>query len=95
MSERVDLIKITVKLNGTDNNPYSQWGVTSNPFPQYAKYPYTGAVLHLQKLGSDPIPDVAYIREHLKGWNPEFVDLCCDRFKKGEMVSFEISFEDK
>ena len=86
-------MKLLVELNGTDENPYHGLGLTQNPFPQIAEYRYTADVLHLQKLGGDPIPDMAYIRKHLEGWKPEFVDLCCEKFKKGELVKFTVEFD--
>jgi hypothetical protein len=82
----------TVCLNGTDTNPYVELGLTQNPFPQIAEYEYTAQILHLQALGGMPIPDVDYIRRHLTGWSPEFVEGCCKRFRKGEYVKFVCSF---
>jgi hypothetical protein len=88
-------MKLRVSLNGTDTNPHHKWGLTQNPFPQLAKAEYDRACLHLQALGGDPIPNVEYIREHLKGWNPEFVELCCSRFVKGEYVRFTVEWKDE
>jgi hypothetical protein len=68
-------MKITVALNGTDKNPFEQYGVTQNPFPQIAEYEYAPACLRLQKLGGLPIPQnnaEQYIRETLKGFSEEF-----------------------
>lgn len=79
-------MKLTVKLNGTDSNPFAQWGMTQNPFPQIADYKYAAACLQLQKLGGDPIPNTDYIREVLEGFDPSFVDLCCAKFKLGEIA---------
>jgi hypothetical protein len=87
-------IQFTVRLNGTDTNPFHQFGVTQNPFPQLAKREYDGALRHLGKLGADPIPDPDHIRRHLVGFSEEFVNLCCARFWKGEMVEFEVYFEE-
>lgn len=87
-------IQFTVRLNGTDENPFHKFGMTQNPFPQVARYEYTRHLLRLQKLGGDPIPDTDYIRRTLTGFSEEFVDLCCTRFKKGEMVEFEVYFEE-
>lgn len=85
-------MKLTVALNGTNENPFHVLGVTQNPFPQIASYEHTGHVLHLQALGGNPIPDTEYIRNHLEGWSKEFVDLCCRKFVKGEMVKFDVEF---
>jgi hypothetical protein len=85
-------MKLRVELNGTDTNPYHAMCLTQSPFPQIAKYEYAALCLHLQALGGDPIPNEQYIRNHLKGWSKEFVDLCCNRFKKGEYIVFEVEF---
>lgn len=91
-------IKITVALNGTNENPYHKSGLTQNPLPQIAEYRYTGSCLVLQSLGGDPIPhnspDEAkdYIRKTLKGFTTEFVEYVCSQFKPGEYVRFEVEF---
>lgn len=85
-----DCWKMTVRLNGTDENPWLRMGLTQNPIPQLGKYEYDRWCLHLQKLGADPIPDTDYIRNHLRGYTDELVDLCCRQFKKGEMVEFDV-----
>jgi hypothetical protein len=79
---------LKVELNGTNENPYNVFGLTQNPFPQIAKMEYMHHCLNLQKLGGEPIPNVEYIREVLKGWSEEFIELCCSRFKPGEYVEF-------
>lgn len=83
-----------VSLNGTDANPYHKQGLTQNPFPQFAEHGYDAQCLHLQKLGGDPIPNKQYIRDHLEGWDKEFVDLCCKLFKKGEYVEFNVTWNE-
>jgi hypothetical protein len=86
---------LRVKLNGTDINPfYKMYGVKQNPFPQIADYKYAAQCIHLQKLGATPIIRVQEIRDHLKGWSKEFVDLCCSKFVPGQMVEFTVKFED-
>jgi TorA maturation chaperone TorD len=47
-------------------------------------------MLHLARLDGDPIPDTDYIRNHLRGWSPEFIELCCKQFRKGELVAFDV-----
>jgi len=79
---------IRVALNGTSFNRYQELKLKFNPFPQIADAHYTQACLRLQELGGEPIPDVDYIRQKLKGFSDEFVDLCCRNFKKGEYVEF-------
>lgn len=85
-------MKLSIALNGTDENPYHRMGLKQNPFPQLGMQEYDGICLHLQKLGADPIPDIDFIKNHLNGWSEEFIDLCCRMFKKGEMIEFEVSF---
>jgi hypothetical protein len=84
---------LRVELNGTDTNPYYRLGLCQNPFPQIADAKYAAQCLHLQALGGDPIPDVEYIRKHLKGWKDEFVEICCQRFEKGKLVKFDVEFK--
>jgi hypothetical protein len=88
-------MKIIVHLNGTDENPWHRWGLHQNPFPQIAKHEYQAGMMRLQKLGGDPIPNTDYIRETLKGFDPEFVDLLCKMYHPGEMVKFEVSWPDE
>lgn len=83
---------MTVELNGTSENPYHRLGLTQNPFPQVGKHEWNLMVLQVQKLGGDPIPDVQYIRDTLKGFTPEFIELCCNNFRKGQMVTFTMEF---
>lgn len=87
-------MRIQVELNGTSVNPFHALGLTQNPFPQIADYKMSSHLVHLQKLAADPIPDVEHIRRHLRGWSPEFIELCCKMFKPGEMVVFKIEFPD-
>lgn len=87
-------MKLTIILNGTNENPFHKMGLKQNPFPQLGMQEYDAMCLHLQKLGADPIPDTSYIKNHLKGWSKEFVELCCEKFKKGEMIEFEVTFEE-
>jgi hypothetical protein len=88
-------LKLRVELNGTNENPYHKFHLKQNPFPQLGRYEYDRQCLHLQKLGGDPIPNVEYIRNHLKGWPDEFVDLCCSQFKPGEYVEFDVYFSEE
>ena len=88
------VVTLSVTLNGTDINPFHIYGLSQNPFPSVAKYEYLPYILHLQKLGGDPISDTDYIRQHLQGWEPEFIELCCQKFEKGKYIRFEYTFED-
>lgn len=85
-------MRFKVALNGTDENPYYRFGLSQNPFAQDAKY--SECLLRVQKLGGDPIPNEEYIRETLKGFSEEFIDGCCERFRKGEYVEFFVEFPD-
>jgi hypothetical protein len=88
-------MKFKVALNGTDTNPWLKFGLTQNPFPQLGKYEYDRACLQMQKLGGPSIPHEwaeQYIREILKGFSEEFVDLCVRQFKPGEYVEFDVYF---
>lgn len=85
---------LQVVLNGTDVNPYTKYGLTQNPFPQIASAEHQEFCLHLQKLGADPIPNCAYIRRHLQGWDGAFVDLLCDKFRPGQIVRFWVKWKD-
>ena len=88
-------MRIKVSLNGTNNNPYHKYGLRQNPFPQIAEHKYYAACMHLQALDGDPIPDTDFIRRHLAGWfSQEFIDLCCIKFVKGEIVQFEVEWRD-
>lgn len=84
-----------VALNGTNENPYHKYGLTQNPFPQLANAEYQSGCLRVQSLGGDPIPNVEYIREKLEGMTEEFIDLCCSQFRKGEYVTFMVSFPER
>lgn len=88
---------LTVRLNGTDKNPFAIYGVSQNPFPQIASYELQAHIMNLQKLGGLSIPKEAeqYIRHVLKGWSEEFIALCLEHYKPGEYVKFDIDIPDK
>lgn len=86
---------ITVHLNGTDTNPFHRLGLTQNPFPQLARMETDRQILRVQALGGDPIPNANHIRTFLAGYcSDEFINLCAARFKKGEMVTFDMAWKD-
>ena len=85
---------LRVVLNGTNENPFHRMGLKQNPFPQIARYEVAAQCLHLQVLAGDPIPNTDFIRQHLKGWSQEFVDLLCQEFCPGVYVSFTVEFPD-
>jgi hypothetical protein len=83
-----------VVLNGTDVNPYHRWGLTQNPIPQLGVRQWDEQVLRVQGLAGEPIPSVEYIREKLDGMSIEFVELLCSKYVKGEVVEFDVSWEE-
>jgi hypothetical protein len=84
-----------VCLNGLDFNPYTETlGLTANPFPQIPVYEYSRFVTIVQELGATPIPNTDYIRNHLRGFSEEFINLCCECFCKGEYIEFEVVWKD-
>lgn len=85
-------MKLKIVLNGTDVNPWHRLGLTQNPFPQLGRCEYDAACLVVQSLGGDPIPDTDYIRNKLRSFDKEFVDLLCSQFRKGEIVRFTVEF---
>lgn len=86
-------MKLRVSLNGTDENPFHKLGLKQNPFPQIGRMEYDAGERQINKLGGDPIPDTNYIRETLKGFSEEFIELCCRQFKKGEYVTFTVNWK--
>jgi hypothetical protein len=87
-------MELTIRLNGTSENPYHKLGTTCNPFSQIADAQYDKYVMQVQQLGADPIPDTDFIRKHLQGFSQEFIDLLCRRFEKGKMVEFRVKFNE-
>jgi hypothetical protein len=87
-------MRLRITLNGTAGNPYHKWGLTQNPLPQLGVKEYDAACLQLQKLGGDPIPNEQYIRDTLRGFDKEFIELCVREFKPGFYVTFEVTWPD-
>lgn len=85
-------MKVTVKLNGTNANPYERLGLTRNPFPRIPKAEYAAANDLLARLEAEPIVDVTELRERLAGCSPEFIELCCKSYKPGQMTEFGIEW---
>lgn len=86
-------MKLIIRLNGTDENPWHKMGLRQNPFPQLAQTETDYAEHVLNSLDGDPIPDKAYIKEKLKGFGKELIDLCCEKFEKGKRVEFMVEIE--
>lgn len=89
------MMRLTVHLNGTNENPWHKYGLTQNPFPQIAEYRYSAACLQMQALDGEPIKSLYDIHQRLRGWSEEFIELCCDAYIPGESVSFCTTFEEK
>ena len=90
-------MQIAVALNGTKSNPYHQYGVRFNPFPQTGNRALANAEMRLNELGGDPIdPDTykEYIREKLYDFSEEFIELCIRNYKPGEYVRFLVNMPD-
>ena len=83
---------ITIKINGTKENPWHKMGFTQNPFPQIAKAEYGAGERAIASLDGDPIKDADDIRNRLKGFDPEFVDGIIARWVPGERTEFEFTF---
>lgn len=87
---------LVVTINGTNKNPWNRWGLKCNPFPQTGKAEFWKWDQVLQALDSDPIKDLGELKERLRPFvgpeAQEFVDLCCQQFRPGERVSFEVRF---
>lgn len=84
--------RFKVKLNGTGKNPFEELGLKQNPFPQVPKAEYAALNNLLNRLAAEPIRDTDHLRELLKGCTPEFIEGCCERFRPGVMVEFDIEF---
>jgi hypothetical protein len=88
-------MKIPIILNGTNENRFIKlWGLNHNPFPAIPKARYTRANNVLAKLEADPIPNVEYLREQLKDFHPEFIRMCCEWFRPGEVVRVLLDIPD-
>ena len=91
----VSMIKIVVKLNGTDKNPFEAMGLTQNPFPVIAKAEYESACLALQSLEGIPLLDELDIRKRLTGKVDEYIIMvCCIKFQPGKMSEFNLILEE-
>jgi hypothetical protein len=83
---------LTVRLNGTSENPWHIYGLKQNPFPQLGKAEWQLAMHQLNSLNGDPIKDLSDLEKRLPNWDPEFIELCKKHFKPGELSIFEIAF---
>lgn len=95
MTKTRKTMKLMVRLNGTDKNPFLEMNLKQNPFPQLGRAEYDAGELLLNKLGAEPIKDVQQIRDTLAhSMTDEFIELCCERFVPGEYVEFPVHWEE-
>jgi hypothetical protein len=86
---------LTVRLNGTDTNPWHKLYLTQNPFPQIAKHEFMAGEMAINSLDGDPLTGPEDIRRRLRGKvSDEFIELCVQQFKPGEHVIFEVYFDE-
>lgn len=87
-----EMLRLVVKINGTDKNPWHKMGMKSNPFPQLAIAEFDKAEMQVNSLDGDPITSPEDIRERLKGFSESFIQLCIDHYKPGERITFAVRF---
>lgn len=87
-------IEVTVTLNGTGVNPFLEWGLRRNPFPQIGRAEYDHVDRQINELAATPMADAEALRAWLteRRMDPKFIDLCCSLYKPGETVRFRIHF---
>jgi hypothetical protein len=81
-------VKIRVRLNGTDSNPYHKMGLTRNPFPVIPKAEFSAANDLLARLDAEPIESSTHLLELLRETTSEFQEVCLKYFQLGKHVSF-------
>jgi hypothetical protein len=87
---------ITVRLNGTNINPWHKFHLRCNPFPQIAKAEWDSGQRALAELDGDPIKDAEDIISRLKGKvSSELIGLCISQFRPGERTEFDFTFDDE
>jgi hypothetical protein len=86
-------LSFTVRLIGTDRNPFHRWGLTQNPFPEIPNAEFQAGLMAINSLGGDPITGPDDIRRRLAGrCSAELIELCVARFRPGEHVEFAVTF---
>jgi hypothetical protein len=86
-------MRVTVRLNGSAENPYRRMGLARNPFPRIARAEYASADDLLADLDAEPIASEAELRERIGARaSDEFVAACVANFRPGERTEFEIEF---
>ncbi len=81
---------IRVVLNG-DRNLFGKYNLKQNPFPKYPNLDAKTNTL-LNRLAAGPIVDTPDLVRLLIGCSEEFQNLCCDQFRPGQRVSFNVKF---
>jgi hypothetical protein len=87
-----DTIRLTVRINGTDTNPWARYGLRQNPFPQVAKHELLAGERMLASLDGEPVTTTQDIRDRLAGCSAELIELCIAQWRPGERVEFDIVF---
>jgi hypothetical protein len=86
---------LTVRLNGTDTNPWHVLHLRCNPFPQIARHEFMAGEMALNELNGDPLRGPEDIRERLSGKvSEELIQLCIQQFVPSKLVQFDIEFEE-
>ena len=79
-----------VIINGTNKSVFAGLGLTCNPFPQIGKYETDSRERRIKLLSSTQIVSTSQIQSILKGFTPEFVNLCCHKFTPDEVVELTV-----
>jgi hypothetical protein len=85
-------VRVTVRLNGTEVNPYHKLGLIGNPFPAIPKAEFATANRLLANLASEPITSLEDLETRLEGCSEEFIAGCKERYEPGKMVEFVVEF---
>lgn len=56
---------ITIRINGTDTNPWHRFGLTRNPFPQVGLREWDSFDRFLAELGAKPMPTTEALNKFL------------------------------
>jgi hypothetical protein len=87
--------KLTIRLNGTNENKWHRLNLRCNPFPQIGKMEWDRGQRALAELDGDPLTGVEDIRARLKGKVcEELIELCVQQFRPGVLVEFDVTFNE-
>jgi hypothetical protein len=87
-----DSLTMEVRINGTKDNYWHRYGLRQNPFPQLGKHEYTTAERQVNSLNGDPVKGHEDIRQRLRGFAPEFIELCIAQYRPDKRVRFTVTF---